>query len=276
MILLYSLLKTNMKKFAGINYDNDQMEIWIAASPGSYDLDAARDGWKCRLWELEPKLLRDILDQLQFEGCFIFMLVADADGSGNPGGRYIWVQDSYSNGSFPSPGNDVIQVFDEKDYKDFSIGHTDVFEIITKTVYDFDRSPVDDSYRQEDEYGDSEAVRNDDWNLGTLHEQRISLDYLVGSKNGTDAIFDSASGDNTPNESIAIYRDNLQFEPKMLVQCEMKNKKKSNIERGDIIQFNDPSVLPYGKAWTDLYFMVISERRTKKNLGIVAREVYRT
>jgi hypothetical protein len=90
-----------MNLFAGIDYDNDYMENWIAAGPGAYDLDAARDGWKCRLWQLEPRSLKEILEQLQFEGCFIFMLVADADGSGNAaiymGTKYLWRGRCHSN-----------------------------------------------------------------------------------------------------------------------------------------------------------------------------------
>ena len=249
-----------MYRWAGVNFADAYM-LGFAA------LDTARANWKCRMWELEPKPIKDILEQLQFEGCFIFTLTADSDGSGTSGGRYIWVKDSYDS-------NDVVQTLGQADYTDLSVGHTDVFEIITKSVYDFDRSPVDNSYRQEDEY-DNTADR-DLYNLGTSHEERISLDYLVGSTNGTDAIYDSASGDNTPNESIALYRDNIQSEPKIMVDCEIINKAKTNVEYGDIIKFSDTNVLPYGKAWANLWFMVVREARTKQGVSITAREVYRT
>jgi len=256
-----------MNRFAGVDYDNDYMENWIAASPGDYDLDAARDGWEIRLWELEPKSLKETLEQLQFEGCFIFVLVADSDGSQNPGGRYIWVQDSYSSG-------DVVRTLTENDYTGLSIGHTDVYEIITKSVYDFDRSPVDNSYRQTDEYNNT--TDRDLWNLGTSHQEKIDLDYLVGSKNGTDAIYDGGSSDDTPNESIVLYRDNIQSEPKIMVDCDITRKSKTDIEFGDIVQFNDSNVNPYGETWSNLYFMVVSERRSKFGLSITCREVYRS
>ena len=256
-----------MDRFAGVDYDNDYMKNWNAGAPGDYDLDTARDSWEMRVWELEPVFLKDMLEKIQFEGCFIFVLSADSDGSGNAGGRYIWVQDSYSAG-------DVVQTLDESDYINLSIGHTDVFEIITKSVYDFDRSPVNNSYRQQDEYDNT--TDRDNWNLGTDHLEHINLDYLVGSKNGTDAIYDGGASDDTPNESIVLYRDNIQSEPKILVDCEIVNKKKMNIEYGDIVQFNDSNINPYGETWSNLYFMVISERRSKMGVSITAREVYRT
>ena len=248
-----------MYRWAGVDFDNDYMKGWS-------DLDTARDGWKVRLWELEPRPLKDILEQLQFEGCFIFTLTADSDGSGTSGGRYIFVKDD--------PTGDVVQTLSEDDYTNFSIGHTDLYEVITKSVYDFDRSPVDNSYRQEDEKDNT--TERDRWNLGTSHEERIQLDYLVGSKNGTDAIYDGGTSDDTPNESIVLYRENIQKEPKIMIDFELINWGKSNIEFGDIIKISDTNVNPYGETWSNLYFMVVSERRSKGRLSITAREVYRS
>ena len=256
-----------MNVYGGVDYDNDYMVNWIAASPGAYDLDAARDGWKARLWLLDPVPLKEVLEKLQFEGCFIFMLKADADGSGTAGGRYVWIQDSYSSG-------DVVQTLTEADYDNFSIGHTDVFEIITKSVYNFDRNPIDNDYRSQSEYDNTAETTN--WNLGSSHLEQIDLDFLVGSANGTDEIYDSGAGDNTANESIALYRDALQSEPKIMADCEITNKKKSDLEVGDIIQFNDSNVNPYGETWSNIYFMIVSERRSKQILSITAKEVYRT
>ena len=257
-----------MDRYAGVDFDNDYMLNWS-------DLDTARGSWKARLWLLEPIELKSILDQLQFEGCFIFMFVADSDGSGTSGGRYIWVKDSYVNGDFPATdGDPVLQVYDEDDYTNFSVGHTDVFEVITRTKYDYNKNPASGKYLQEEDYNNT--TDRDNWNLSTSHFEEIALDFLTECTNGTDDIYDSGSGDNTANESIVLYRDNLQSEPKILVDCEITNKKKSNVEYGDIVQFNDSNVNPYGESWANLFFMVISERRSKTGLSITAREVYRT
>ena len=149
-----------------------------------------------------------------------------------------------------------------------------MYEVITKSVYDFDRSPIDNSYRQEDEKDNT--TERSRWNLGTSHQERIQLDYLVGSKNGTDAIYDGGASDDTPNESIVLYRENIQKDPKIMVDFELTNWGKSNIEFGDIIQISDTNVNPYGETWSNLYFMVVSERRSKAGLSITAREVYRS
>ena len=256
-----------MNRFAGIDFDNDYMANWAA-------LATARSNWKVRLWLLEPILIKELLEQLQFEGCFIFTLTADSDGSGTSGGRYIWVKDSYVNSDFPgTDGDPVVQVFDETDYVNLSIGHTDLFEIITKTTYRFNKHPALNKYVGETSYDNT--TDRDKWNLGTDHFELTDLDFLVGSTNANNEIYHSGLGDNTPNESIVLYRDNLQSEPKTLVDIEITNKKKMNVEYGDIVQFNDSNVNPYGESWADLFFMVISERRSKMGLSITAKKVYK-
>lgn len=251
-----------MNRFGGVDYDNDYMTNWA-------DLVTARSGWDVRLWILEPVFLKEVLEKLQFEGCFIFVLTADSDGSGNAGGRYIFVQNTYSSG-------DVVYTFTKDDYTNLNIGHTDVFEIITKTVYRYNRHPATDRYLGEVEYGDTEASRSDLWNLGTSHSETIDLDYLIGSANSISDVYDGGVDDDTLNESIVLYRDNLQSEPKIMIDVDIVNKSMTDIEFGDIIQFNDTNVNPYGETWSNLYFMIVSERRTKDSLSITCREVYRT
>jgi len=245
-----------MARYAGVDYADAQMKNWS-------DLDTARSTWDVKAWVTEPTSLKEVIEKVQFEGCFIFMLVADSDGSGTVGGRYIWVKDTYDAG-------DVVQTFNEDDYTNFSIGHTDIYEVITRTKYNYLREPRNNAYQKQEDYNNT--TDRDLWNLGTDHYEEIDLDYLVQCSNGTDDIYD---GDTTPNESICLYRDNIQSEPKMLVGCEITNKKKCNIEYGDIVKFNDSNVLPYGEDWANLYFMVISERRNKTGVSITAKEVYR-
>ena len=258
-----------MDRYAGVDYANDYMENWIDAGPGPYDLDAARQGWDVRLWVNQTTMLKDILDKLQFEGCFIFMLVADSDGSGNAGGRYIWVQDSYSSG-------DVIETFTEDDYENLNIGHTDLYEVIPRSKYNYNRSALDERYQSSTDYTDSTEVTN--WNLGANHYEEINLDYLVDCGDNTGSIYDtgSADGDNAGSESIVIYRSNLQKEPKIMIDFDVVNLSKSYVDIGDIIQVTDSNVNPYGETWSNLYFMVVSERRTRQGLSLTCREVYRT
>ena len=250
-----------MDRYAGVDYDNDYMANWSS-------LVTARSGWDVRMWLLEPAPLKEILEKLQFEGCFIFALTHDSDGSGNAGGRYIYVKDD--------PTGDVVQTFTQDDIENLNIGHTDVYEIITKTLYRFNRHPALDRYLDETSYGDTEASRSDVWNLGSSHFESIDLDFLIGSKNSIDDIYDGGISDDTPNESIALYRDNLQSEPKIMLDFDVINKNKTDVEFGDIIKMNVSHTAPYGETWSNLYFMIVSERRSKMGLSLTCREVYRS
>ena len=124
-----------MNRYAGVDCGDDYMVNWDAAAPGSYDLDTARSGWLVRMWLLEPTPLKEVLEQLQKEGCFIFFFTADADGSGNAGGKFIFVQNTYGSG-------DVTATLDENDYSNLQLDMNDMSEIITHTTYNFDKHPA--------------------------------------------------------------------------------------------------------------------------------------
>ena len=328
-----------MNRYAGIDYDNDYMTNWIAASPGDFDLDAARTGWDVRWWQLEPRSLREILDMLQYEGCFIFMLVHDSDGSGNAGGRYIWVQNTYASG---------LHTFTKDDYENIQISMTDPADLVTKTIYNYSKHPAEDTYLQTEESHENTTAR-DNWSLGTSREETVDLEALVNcgdnmqavsllaealddSETGVDvddgteftagdyikvgteimlitsistntltvvrgslsstaaahndntqvyfygwgSIYNTSSpdGDNLPNETIVLYYDNIKANPRILVSCDIHNKAKFNTEVGDVVKFDDSRIDAFGKTWSNLYFMIVEEHRTKNTLSIVAREVY--
>jgi len=163
-----------LDRFAGVDYDNEKIRGYTSGGDNpqylSDDLDSARSGWEMRLWQLEPRALKEILEQIQFEGCFIFFLSHDADGSGNAGGKYVWVHDTYASG-------DVSYTLDEMDYKDLNISMTDIKDIKTKTTYNFQKHPAGNGYIQTETYTNSTARTN--WNFGTLENyEEINLDYL--------------------------------------------------------------------------------------------------
>jgi hypothetical protein len=256
-----------MDRFGGIDYDNDYMQNWNAGAPGDYDLDTARTGWNVRWWQLEPGELRDILDMLQFEGCFIFVFVGDSDGSGNSGGRYIWVQNSYSSG-------DVIATFTDDDIVDLSLGTIDPSEIVTKRTFLYNRHPAEENFQQTAIYDNT--TDRDRYGKGTQHNETVELEALVNCGDNTNSIYDTGSsdGDNAPNETIARYYDRITSQPRILVKFIVVNKRKSKVEIGDIIQLSISNIAPYNDTWATLYFMVIDEGRNLNGLNITAREVY--
>jgi hypothetical protein len=244
-----------MDRYCGLDYDDDYMANFS-------DLDTARADWTCNWWQSEPRFLSEILQQAQFEGCFIFVLVADSDGSGNPGGKYIWVKDSYE------PG-DVGTTLSADDYEHpISISHTDLKGLITKTTYNYFRHPAEPSKRIYSVSYSNTTARST-WNIGSLENSlSFDLEFVTG-----DAVYNFLSHTN-PNDCIALYYDNIVADPKLVVSCRVANKAKFNLTIGDIIQFDDDNIAPYGKTWSDLYFMIVEERRTLNGLEITAREVY--
>ena len=259
-----------MARFCGLDYDDDYMQG--VDSDNEYlseNLNTVRSGWTCHWWQLEPRPLSEILLQAQFEGCFIFFLVPDSDGSGNPGGKYVWVQDTYASG-------DVTATLTDKDYADLNISMVDFKDLITKTTYNYDRHPARDYRMVQVTHtnttsraagGGSTALWASTPNANENHRQ-YDFEFLTA-----DVVYNSLSHSN-PSDCVALYYDNIYGVPRIIIECAIIEYQYFDIEIGDIIQFNDSNINPYGKTWGDLYFMVIEENRSPGYLRIIAREVY--
>lgn len=256
-----------MSRFAGVDYDNDYMLGWSSLDTDRGD-PGDGDGWVVRLWLLEPTLLKEVLEQLQFEGGFIFMFVADSDGSGNAGGRWIHVENDYSSGDV------VFELLDE-DVSDMNVYLTDFSDVVTKWIYNYNRHPAENKYIQTETYTNSTARTN--WNIASDENiVEISLDYLISCGDNDNDIYDTGStdGDDQANDSIVMYYNNILADPKVMVNCEIVNPLYWSLTAGDIIQFDDTYFNPFGESWGDLYFMVTETRRHLNGLNITAREVY--
>ncbi len=254
-----------MYRFGGVDYDNNYMQNWTV---GAGSVSANRAGYKTRLWLLEPTPLKEVLEQLQYEGGFIFKLVANSDGSGNAGGKYILVENSYST---------PLYTLTNADYTGLTLSVTPLSELITKATYNYNRNPSTNEYNQTDVLSNTTARTA--WNIGTNENAiEVDLDYLVDCGDNVYKIYDTGStdGDDQPNDSIATYYDNILANPKIIVSCDVTNPQKFDIEIGDILQFSDAEVLPFGETWNTLWFMVVETRRTPSNLNITCREVYNT
>lgn len=260
--LAHEVHRDMMDRYAGFDYADAYMKNWST-------LNTDRSGWNVRLWHLEPIALKEILERLQYEGGFIFSPYPDADGSGNPGGIYIHVEDSYSSG-------DVVFTLDEDDYQNINVDLSHFKDIMSKGIYNFQRHPAESRYLQSDTFTNS---NRGDWNYATEENiAEINLDYLVNCGDNTEDIYDTASadGDNAPSESICVYYDRINGESKIIVTCDIVDKAKFKLDYGDIVKFNDSNIDPFGKSWSALYFMVVDTERSPGNLRITAREVYST
>lgn len=212
-------------------------------------LDTAKNGWTARLWELEPVPVKELLERLQFEGGFVaFWSQQDV--------KYVWVKND--------PSGDSVETLTEDDYRDLAISLTPWDEVVTKRVYNYGRHPERDSYESSATWPSSGGLRTE-YNVGSSEDiEEIDLRYLV----------DDITGGTNPNDHIGRYYDNILNEPKIIVNCRIMNPLYFNLEIGDIVQFNDSKIDPFDKSWTNLYFMIIEERRQPQQLEIICREVY--
>ena len=239
-----------LKRFTDFDYADGVMTGWS-------DLNTARSGWTCHWWLLEERTLKSILEQIQYEGCFIFTTKPD-------GGRYIWVEDSYTN-------TDIVQTLTESDYSDISIRTSSLADLTTYFYYNYQRHPANYNYIENAVYSNSTARTK--WKVGT-NENKVqqNLDFITADK-----VYSVLSHSN-PNDCVALYYDNILANPKIEVECTIINMRKSNVEVGDIVTFNDADLTPFGKTWgsgdNSLFFMITEVRRSPGSVEIVAREVY--
>ena len=248
--LPHEIFRDLLARFTDFDYADSSLDGWS-------DLNTARSGWTCRWWLLEPRSLISILDQIQYEGCFIFKMKNDGSG-----GKFIRVKDSYSS-------SDVVHTLSESDYNYMLMGLTDFDELVTWTKYNYVRHPAkSNTYLSNPEYKNTTARSN--WFASVTNEnyEERNLDFITADK-----VYNSGSHTN-PNDCVALYYDNIVANPRILIEINLTNAEKLNLEVGDIIKFNDSNNDPYNKDWADLYFMIVETRRTKGQMIINAREVY--
>ena len=197
-------------RFTGFDIANAAFDGWTT-------LQTSRSGWNFNLWALEPTSLTEILEKLQFEGCFIFVEKPD-------GARYISVENSYT------PGEEDFN-FDDDDFDSIEMWLSSIDDLETSNVYNYHKHPNPDvsSYLKTRTYTNSTARTN--WNIATESNKiTYNLDYLTANK-----VYESGTHTN-PNDCIALYRDNLFSDPKIMLKFELKNYAHFGIELGDIFR----------------------------------------
>lgn len=264
---IHEIHRDLMDRFSGVDYDDDYMQGFDTDNTYlDLNLNSERSGWTCHWWQLEPRPLSEILEQAQFEGCFTFFLVPDSDGSGNPGGKYVWVLDIYDS-------DDVSATLDQLDYVDLNVSMSDFKDLVTKASYNYDRHPARDfRMLQTTLESSTERTAETGWwaatpNANENHKQ-FDLEFLTA-----DVVYNSLSH-SSPSDCVALYYENIWANPRIYLDFTLTNHAYFYLDRGDIIQLSDTNVNPYGKTWSDLYFMVTEVERSPGMVGIVAREVY--
>jgi len=211
-------------------------------------LDSARS-WTGRLWQLEPKNIKAILDKLAYEGGFVYHYTT----SGTI--KYIFVKDSYSSADHNLDANDVGPL---------SISHTSVSDILTNMTVNYDKHPAKDgNYRLQ--VADNNSSARTKFNLSSDQGKKtVNLDYLVTLPGD-----DITGASENPNDGFINYYGNISTTPRTIIRGAIVNPAHFKMEIGDIVSFSN--MIPtkaFNKSFSSRYFMVTELTRSSGNLEV--------
>jgi len=235
----------------------------VATSPntnidGWTSLNSNRSDWDVRVWINKEFDLKEVLEKMQFEGCFIFRF--KQGDSTKP--QYIYVKNSYSSGE--------ITTLSKNDIADVSLRHVDFREIFTSMVVNFGRHPAIAEHRKQETHK-VDATRTK-YNIQTKENiKTFTLDFV---KNPDDVEF--ASG--TLQTFISHYY-NLFGDIKLEIDFTLVNPAFYDLEVGSILQFDNNNMYPetpfgYNSgSWSSINFMIITTSRSRGELKIKAKQI---
>jgi len=208
-------------------------------TPDGYtDLDTARSGWSGRLWLHKPVELQEVLEQLQFEGQFVFTYAED----GSP--LYIFVESSYSASDVDFT---IVEDIDTAGGVDYS--HTPLTELVTQQEIKYERHPADDRYISSETYTNSAA--RSAWDIQTKENiETTELDYLVAEVD-------------TVTTGFTRVRDQVYGDIKEIISCRLTRPRAWGVTLGSIVKVDGDSN----------YYLVTSEQRSRSGVSIKARKV---
>lgn len=209
----------------------------ITTAPTNYStLDTARSSWTARFWEVEPTSAKDILETLQYEGGFIFLLNQDIP-------KYIFIPDSVT--------VDHANVTKSQINK-LKISHTGIGDLITKMTINYEKHPAKNEHLTTTTYTSAERAN---YNFTTNENvAEVNLDALVGA----------VSGGSNRNDSFTNYYDKITGTLKLLISCDFVDPSLgAKVEVGDFVTFDNSNMdtAPFGGAWTSKNFIVTSVNR---------------
>tara|TARA_Y100000593_G_scaffold16555_1_gene32856 strand:- start:2111 stop:4411 length:2301 start_codon:yes stop_codon:yes gene_type:complete len=227
---------------------------------GWSDLDTARDGWDIRWWTLKEVELRSVLDQMQFEGGFIFRFTPSS------GSHYIHIANS--------PSAEI--TLDKNDIQNLQISHTALEELITKMNISYKKHPAESRYfSTQTSTLASGTLPRTKWNIAAKENiTEISLDMLVGNIGTTGFTGNRNSGFAEYYNSIfGDIKTKISF--RLINPSYFKTGSDKLLDVGNFIGFdndNMPCKL-FGNAWTSKVFIITSLSRRLGEINISAREV---
>jgi len=239
-------------RFAGITADTSTIDGWT-------DLASSRSAWLIRYWLMDVKELKRILEQLQYEGGFIFRF--KRGNTAEP--QYIHIKNSYNSSDYTITKADISNpVVNLTNYKDLQ----------TRSDINYQKYPTGNRYKV-GVRASSSTTRS---NYGITAKENISdisLDAYVAPT--IDAYTSGVPVENANNnDDFFAYYHNIHGEPKIEISADLINYKFFNLDIGDIVDFSDmyPEKI-FAKSFTNIAFMITSIQRKLGTLKFKAREI---
>ena len=210
-------------------------------------INSAKD-WAIRYWLNEPRDLKDVLEELQFNGGFIFRF------NGQNLGEYIFIPDSIS----------TDHTLNTDDLSDINLSLTSMNDIKTSIDIEYEKHPARNGYISNVESSNSTAITN--LNIGTNENtKKVRLNALVTAP--------AASPSSNVNDDWYSYYNGLIGDQKILVSATVVSPSLYGIDVGDFVEFGTMPVDPFGEAWSGKDFIVTSVSRQFGKLQCEFREV---
>ena len=226
--------------------------------------DSSEPNWDIRWWLHKPKDLKKVLEQMQFEGQFIFRFKqGDFDQP-----QYIYIPNSQT----------TALTLNKNDLEKIELQSSDPSDIITKQVINYNVHPAKETYQSSVTAVNSSSRLK--YNIQDKENiENINLDMLVDSIGDTDPTND------TRNNTFAGYRHKLFGDLYLKVSCDIINPAKwvdsslNPIEVGSFIEFDEDNMYPEtpigfnSSDWDGLKFIITDTKRSAGKLSIKARSI---
>ena len=210
-------------------------------------INSAKD-WAIRYWINEPKNLKDVLEELQFNGGFIFRF------NGQNQGEYIFIPDSIS----------TDHTINTDDLENINLSLTSMNDIKTTIDIEYEKHPARNGYVSKVTGNNSTAETN--LLIGTNENSKtVRLNALVSAP--------ATSPSSNVNDDWYTYYNGIIGDQKVLVSATVLAPSLYGIDVGDFVEFGTMPVDPFGESWSGKDFIVTSVSRQFGKLQCEFREV---
>lgn len=217
-------------------------------TPTNWSTISSAKDWQIRYWLLEPKSLKDVLEELQFNGGFIFRF------NGQNQGEYIFIPDSISSD----------HTINTDDLENVGISLSSMNDIKTTMKIEYQKHPAENRYMKNVTSTNSNAETNLKIDTNE-NSKKVRLNALVSAP--------ATSPSSNVNDDWYTYYNNIIGDQKILVSATVVTPSLYGIDVGDFVEFGTMPVDPFGESWSGKDFIVTSVSRQFGKLQCEFREV---